>query len=160
MPKFKLKRDRIAANPRTGEPMKKERFCPILALLLVIVNGCGAPTPPALDPTVPAVLAALESEGWNIAFVEPFSGRIQTEPRICPSTDWRPAPPEWCLSSGWRNPALVSKPSWPNSWIPHRPTHRTPTQEIPHVGSRLEAIQRSSPHGHPDSMRPILERSV
>ena len=64
--------------------MKKERFHPILALLLVIVNGCVAPTPSALDPTVPAVLAALETEGWNIAFVEPFSGRIQTEPRNLP----------------------------------------------------------------------------
>ncbi len=64
--------------------MKKERFRPILALLLAIVNGCVAPSLSSLDPTVPDVLTALESEGWKIAFVEPSSGRIQTEPRNLP----------------------------------------------------------------------------
>ena len=64
--------------------MKKERFHPIWPLLLAIVNGCVAPSPSSLDPTVQDVLAALESEGWDIAFVEPYSARIQTEPRNLP----------------------------------------------------------------------------
>ena len=64
--------------------MKKERFCPTFALLLASMSGCMASTPSSLDPTVPDVLAALESEGWDIAFVEPNSGRIQTEPRNLP----------------------------------------------------------------------------
>ena len=64
--------------------MKKERFHPILALLLVSLNGCLAPASAPLSPTIPEVLSALESKGWDIAFVEPSSGRIQTEPRNLP----------------------------------------------------------------------------
>ena len=64
--------------------MKKERFCLIFALLLASMSGCMPSTPSSLDPTVPDVLSALESEGWDIAFVEPNSGRIQTEPRNLP----------------------------------------------------------------------------
>ena len=64
--------------------MKKERFHPFLALLLANLNGCLAPAPSSLGSSVPEVLAALESEGWEIAFVEPSSGRIQTEPRNLP----------------------------------------------------------------------------
>ena len=64
--------------------MKKERIYPILALLLISLCGCWSPAQSSLTPKIPEVLAALESEGWDIAFVDPSSGRIQTEPRNLP----------------------------------------------------------------------------
>ena len=140
--------------------MKKERFCPILALLLIGLCGCWSPAQSSLSPNVPEVLAALESEGWDIAFVEPSSDASKPNPEICPSTDWPPAPPEWCLHFDWKNRNLVFKPSWPTNWTPHPQTPPIRTLEIPHDGSRWDATQPLRRHGHPDSMRPILERSV
>ena len=72
--------------------MKKERFCPIWALLLTALCGCLAPAQSKVSANIPEVLAALESEGWDIAFVEPSSGRIRTEPRNLPKHRLAPSP--------------------------------------------------------------------
>ena len=68
MPQIPAQRDRTTANPRTGEPVKKNDFTPFLALLLAIVNGCVAPTSSALDPTRPRRVGRLGIGGMEHRF--------------------------------------------------------------------------------------------
>ena len=72
--------------------MKNERFRPVLTLLIACMGGCLATPQSLVAPNTADLLAALETEGWDVAFVEPTSGRIRTEPRNLPKHRLAPSP--------------------------------------------------------------------